>query len=251
MLRALLPLLLVLLLLPACGKKGPLRPKLAPLPAAPVEFGVRQQGEALLLSWRLPIRNQDDSPLAGVRMLHLYRSEFDPLDDCPDCREATTPYRRIDLDYLQQVRRQGERLLLVDDQVSAGGGYRYRLAALGAADKEGAAAWVKVVVQTPPPSPRHLAAQPLDRQVRLSWEAATPPAGTTLLGYNVYRRSLGEAFGDTPVNPAPLAEPRFDHFGLINGQTYVFGLTTLVQGAHGAVESPLAETPPVTPEIGQ
>lgn len=253
MVRTRLPILLclLLLLLPACGKKGPLRPKLAPLPAAPAEFGVRQLGSEMLLSWTLPAANQDGSALEGLRSLHLYRSEFELAEECPECRDSAGPYRRIDLEYLQQAQRAGNRLRLLDPAIRPGLVYRYRLVALDQAGHEGAPATARIIAQPPPPAPQQLLATPLDRQVRLSWQPVVAPAGSTLVGYNVYRRTPAEAFGERPVNLAPLTETSFDLFGLDNGQVYVFGVRSLVRNGPHLVESPLAETAPVTPKIGQ
>lgn len=250
--RPLLPVLLILLLLlPACGKRGPLRPKLAPLPAAPADFQARQLGAGLLLSWTLPSANQDGSPLPDLRTLHLYRDEFEPADECPECRETSILYRKIDLDYLQQARRLGNRLLLTDEEIQPGRGYRYRLIAVGGSGQEGAPAKLRIIAQSVPAAPQQLVATPLDRQVRLNWAPVTPPSGTTLIGYNVYRRSPSTAFAEAPANSAPLTATSFDLFGLENGQTYIFGVRALLQiGSHG-VESMAAETGPIVPQSGQ
>lgn len=244
-------LLILLLLLPACGKRGPLRPKLAPLPVAPADFQARQLGDGLLLSWTLPGANQDGSPLQDLRTLHLYRDEFEPAEECPECRETSILYRRIDLDYLQQVRRLGNRLLLTDEAIQPQRGYRYRLVAVGGSGQEGAPAKLRIVAQTVPPAPQQLAATPLDRQVRLNWAPATAPSGMTLIGYNVYRRSPSSTFAETPANPAPLTGTSFDLFGLENGQAYIFGVRALLQAGTQGVESLAAETGPIVPQSGQ
>jgi Fibronectin type III domain len=250
--RPLLPiLLLLLLLLPGCGKKGPLRPKLAPLPAAPGDFSARQLGGELLLSWTLPAANQDGSPLEDLRLLRLYRSEFEPAEECPECRDTSVLHLEIDLDYLQQVRRRGSRLRFSDEAIAPDRGYRYRLVAVGAAGQEGAPVRLRVVVLPPPPAPDKLVATPLDRQVRLSWHPLSPQPGTTLIGYNVYRRTPAEAYGEAPVNLTPLTATSYDQFGLENDQPYVFGVRSLVQKGAERVESALAETGTIVPQIGQ
>lgn len=252
MFRPLMPvLLLLLLLLPACGKKGPLRPKLAPLPAAPTDFQARQFGDGLLLSWTLPGGNQDGSPLPDLQTLHLYRDEFEPAEECPECRETTILYRKIDLDYLQQARRLGNRLLLTDEAIAPGRGYRYRLVAVGGSGQEGAPAKLRIVAQAVPPAPQQLVATPLDRQVRLNWQPVTPPSGTTLTGYNVYRRTPSSAFVEAPANLAPLTSTSFDLFGLENGQAFIFGVRAVLQVGTQGVESLAAETGPIVPQSGQ
>lgn len=242
---------MLLLLLPACGKKGPLRPKLAPVPAAPGEFSVRQLGGEMLLSWTLPELNQDGSPLQDLRRLQLYRSEFELAEECPECRDSAGPYRRIDLEYLEQTQREGNRLRLVDPATRPGLVYRYQIVALDPSGHPGAPATARIIAQSPPPAPQQLVVTPLDRQLRLNWQPVVPPAGTTLEGYNVYRRTPSEAFGERPVNLTPLAATSFDLFGLDNGQAYILGVRSLVRNGPHLVESPLAETAPVTPQIGQ
>lgn len=252
MTRAVFPiLLLILLLLPACGKKGPLRPKLTPVPAAPADFQARQLGGELLLSWNLPGANQDGSPLEDLRTLHLYRDEFDPAEECPECRETSILYRKIDLDYLEQARRQGNHLLLSDAAILPGRGYRYRLVAVGGSGQEGAPAKLRIIAQAAPPAPEQLAATPLDQQVRLNWAAVAPQPGTTLVGYNVYRRSPDGSFAEAPVNLAPVEATSFDLFGLQNSQAYIFGVRSLLQQGRIRVESAAAETPPIMPQRGQ
>lgn len=251
--RPVFPILLLclLLLLPACGKRGPLRPKLASLPAAPADFQARQLGGELQLSWTLPGSNQDGSALENLRMLRLYRDPFEPADECPECRESSVPYREIDLDYLQQTRRQDNRLLLTDEAIEPGRGYRYRLVAVGAAGQEGAAAKLRIIAQAAAPVPQQLLAIPLDRQVRLNWAAVTAPTGSTLIGYNVYRRTPGTAFAETPANLTPLTVTSFDLFGLENGLPYIFGVRTLLQIDAEKVESLTAESGPIVPQSGQ
>ena len=71
--------------LASCGKKGPVRPLLKPLPQAPAAVTVRQQGETTLLSWTLPTRNQDASSLTDLQGFAVYRMEYDPVEGWPGC----------------------------------------------------------------------------------------------------------------------------------------------------------------------
>ena len=251
-LRTLLPLLLLLLLLPGCARKGPVRPLLKPLPAAPKNFTIAQKGNHFLLGWGIPQENQNGAPLTDLQGFRVYRLRFEPARDCPECREATELWRQVDLDYLQGARRLGERLYLRDGDLEAGSGYRYRVVPFTRSGFEGSPATAQRIFTAPPPTPTDLSATPLDHLVRLRWAPVEEKrSGVKFLGYNLYRSPAKEAFPPSPVNLQVLREPHFEDFGVENGQTYRYAVRTVVSSGGLTMESSLSNEVRTTPNAGE
>lgn len=241
--RPLLLLFLILLVgLSACGRKGPVRPLLKSLPAPPPEFSVRQEGARLLVSWNLPTTNIDGSPLADLQGLRLYRIEFEPGRECPECRDPDVPRADVDLDFPRGVVRQGDRFYFWDEDVRSGSGYRYRIKGVTRKGREGEGAQVSRNVHPAPEPPLAPGAAAFDRLVRLSWTAPLEyPVGSTPLGYNIYRWGDGEPLPYLPLNSDLVTRERFEDFGLTNGTTYHYAVRTVVQFGAEVVESSASE----------
>jgi hypothetical protein len=251
-LKTILPLLLLLLLLAACARKGPVRPLLKPLPAAPGNFTIVQKGDHFLLGWGIPQKNQNGTPLTDLQGFRLYRLRFEPGRECPECREANELWRQVDLDYLQVVRRLGERLYLRDGDLEPGFGYHYRVVPFTRSGFEGNPAIAQRIFMTPPPTPKGLSTTALDHLVRLAWEPVEDKrSGVKFLGYNVYRTPAGQPFSPSPVNPLVLREPRFEDFGVENGQTYRYAVRAVILSGGLTVESSLSNEVRATPEAGK
>lgn len=234
-------LLVITSVVTACGNKGPVRPKLLPLPAAPVALAVEQRGDDFLLSWGIPQRNQDGSPLTDLQGFRIERMSYQPGEDCPDCREEFRPAAEIDLEYLRHASRLGDRLFWWDIDPAPGQGYRYRVLPVTRRGQLGAPAKGLRLFVPPPPPPTEVTAAGQDRLVRLSWQAPAEPAAE-IVGYNVYRRGPGDPPPLQPANGRPVAATSFDDFGLKNGQTYLYTVATVIQIRGVAAESaPTAE----------
>jgi len=233
---------LALLLCAACGKKGPVRPLLKPLPEAPAAEA-RQQGGAVLLSWTIPTSNQDGTPLTDLQGFIVYRMDYDPEEGCPDCREPSAVLREIDLDYLQGAVRIENRLIMRDSETEVGRGYRYRVVPLTTGGLSGAGTSLSLPLSAPPLPPENLQAEGHDRLIRLTWSPAGPEAT-----YNLYRQAAGEPTPMTPLNRQALTEPSYDDFAVENDKTYVYSVRTVDRVAGHPVESdpsPPLETVPV------
>lgn len=244
--------LLLLGLLAACGVKGPLVPLRKPLPVAPAGLSVRQLDGQFLLSWGIPQKNQDGTPLTDLAGFRVFRMRYNPAEDCPECRDTSVLFRQIDLDYLHEARRIGTRLYLRDDELDLGYGYRYRVVSFTRSGFGGAATVAKRIFLAPPPAPTGLSATALDHLVRLSWEplGTTPPHGK-LLGYNVYRRVGDRPFPPDPVNSTVLSTPRFEDFGATNDTSYHYAVRSVVQVQKQTIESALSAEVAATPRRGQ
>lgn len=241
-------LFLALAALPACGKKGPVRPRLAALPAAPAEVQVAQQGEDFLLSWASPERNQDGGPADDLFGFHIYRLVYVAADGCPTCRDPDELVATIVLTRPEPAVRLGKRLYWRDAAVAPGTGHAYLVVPVTIGGYEGDSAGTYRAWLAPPPAPLELHAEAGDRQVRLTW---TPPAslpdGQQLLGYNIYRRSSGGVFPPVALNAEPLREPRLTDLVGEAGREAAYRVTTVVRSGEQLLESAPSPETTVTP----
>ena len=231
-------LFLALVTLAACGKKGPVRPRLAALPAAPTELQVAQQGEDFLLSWTGPERNQDGAPAEDLFGFHIYRLTYVAADGCPTCRDPDELVATIVLTRPEPAVRLGKRLYWRDAAVAPGTGHAYLVVPVTIGGYEGDSAGTYRAWLAPPSAPLELNAVAGDRQVRLTW---TPPAslpdGQQLLGYNIYRRSAGGVFPPVALNTEPLREAHLTDMVGEAGREAVYRVTTVVRSGDQLLES--------------
>lgn len=249
----LVALLLCLLLtsLAACGRKGPVQPLIPRISMAPAVFSATQVGQRMLLSWDLPTQNQDGSPMTNLQGFHLYKMSYDPANECAECRDTSILVKSIDMDFLQETRRQGNRLYFWDESLEIGLGYRYRVVAFNREGRNGNAGQVRTPFLIPPSAPAGLTAESHDRMVRLAWQPAKElREGIELLGYNVYKHPLGETLVPQPINSRLLTETTFDDFDVKNDRGYVYTVTTSSRIRGILVESAFSARSEVTPKAG-
>ncbi|TYO97481.1 hypothetical protein EDC39_11021 [Geothermobacter ehrlichii] len=214
----------LLMLLTACGHKGPVRPLGQPLPDGVRQLQLEQFGDGLLLSWLPPKANQDGSPLAPIRHYAVYRQQFDPADDCPDCRPPRQPIARI---RPEQATSPSGRIHFFDNRgLQPESGYRYRVVAVSRSRQPGLPAQTQRVFLPSPPAPGQLQGESLERLNRLRWQPPTAE-GFELLGYLVYRGVANRPAGFTPLNAEPLNEARYDDFDLTPGVRYRYRVRAL------------------------
>jgi len=241
-------LVLLSLLLPAgCGTKGPVRPLAQPLPAAPSEMTLHQQGDALLLSWSQPRSNQDGSELTDLAGFRVYRQSFDPVEDCPDCRHNGPLWRLVNLDYLEHAQRRNGRLFLLDNNLEPGMGYSYKVIPFNRWGQDGPSIERRQTLAMPPPAPTAPKAEGQNGDLLLSWQTVELPADMELLGYQVYRRRPGRAFAAAPRNPELLNQPHFVDRGFETGHSYVYAIRTVARQAEQVLESALSDALIITP----
>lgn len=240
---------LILLLLVACGQKGPVRPLDSPLPGPVKGVELRQVGESLLLSWQLPEKNLDGSPLKQPPQLDIYRMPYDPKDECPECIDRSTLLASIDPELPTPARRVADRYLFADHKLAVGTGYRYRLVPR-VAGGSGQPVIRRQIYQQPVAAPQQLQGVVRDRSVRLSWQPLVPTENETLIGYRVYRRLDGEEPSPAPLNAEPLTETHFEEFSLANGTRYRYRVRALVKRGKQLVEGIASSEVAVTPKAG-
>lgn len=247
----LIALLTVLGLCAGCGNKGPVRPQSQPLPAAPEQLILRQQGTQMLLSWLMPQRNQDGTELTDLAGFKVMRMEFDPDEDCPDCRDTSILLRQVELDYLRDVQRMDGLFFLADPDLEEGRGYQYRIIPYNRWGQDGTPIKERQLLSVVPPAPETVQSKTGDGVLILTWQP--PQALATdmqLLGYNIYRRRPGRPFAIAPLNPQPVTETRFEDHVFDSGNTYLYAVRAVVRHQQREVESRLSKAVVATPWTG-
>lgn len=227
----------------ACGKKGPVRPPLATLPAAPTEVTVDQQGVDFILSWTAPSYNQDASPIEDLVAFRIYRLIFDAAEGCPTCRDPEDLVATIELVRPASGVRIGKRFYWRDEAVVPGTGHAYLVAPVTISGQEGASSGGYRIWMTPPPPPLDVHAEDDRSPVHLVWKAPEAfPAKQELAGYNIYRRTGGTPFSPVPLNTAPLTGATLTDFAAETGHEVIYRVTTVTRAGDQRLESlPSAE----------
>ena len=238
--------LLILLILTGalagCGKKGPVRPIRQPVPKAPEEFVLRQQGQQMLLVWTLPRHNEDESPLTDLAGFRIYRNTFEIGDECPECLPSGPQWRLVDLEYLRDVQRVGDRFFLNDDELDPEIGYQYRIVPFNRWGQDGKPVLARQVLAKPPSAPVGVFAEGREDRLVVTWQpAADLTADMKLLGYNIYRRRPGQTFPPAPQNQQPLNTNFFEDRDFITGKTYLYAVRTVALKGDRIIESPLSD----------
>jgi hypothetical protein len=246
------PLIFLMLLVTAaslagCGKKGPVRPLNQPVPTAPEEFVLRQQGSQMLLTWTLPMHKEDGSPLTDLSGFRIYRGLYDAVDECPTCLEPRELWRVIDLEYPRDVQRVGDRFFLTDPDLTIGQGYQYRIIPFNRWGQDGLPALSRQALGEAPPAPVGVSAESRSGRLVVTWQPVTAlPAGLEMVGYKVYRRRPGGAFPPAPRNLQPLSGFSFEDRDFEGGKTYLYAVRTVVRQGDRIIESALSELAAVT-----
>lgn len=241
-------LALVAVIAAGCGKMGPVQPLQKELPAPVANVSLQQKGTALLLSWDIPTKNQDGSPLEDLKGFNIYKSDYDLAKGCPECRPPKNLLRQVDLAYYRSSNRNSDRIHLWDSAVEEETGYRYKIVPYTEQGHDGESVLLHRPCFTAPYPPAELNGRGLDKQVRLNWEAALEDRqGAELIGYNIYRRSGSDYFAATPLNAEPLTVLKYDDFKVKNGTEYSYAVRSLIKIGDQQLESSLSPITAVVP----
>ena len=226
------------ILLSGCGKKGPLVPPEALVPAAISDLRVEQKGERFLVLWSSPTRQEGGRALRGLAGFRLFRRDLlPPGEDCEECPEAYRLLTNIDLDYPRGGVVGGNSGLYYDDALTIGKSYRYKVIAAG---KDGSLSRPsnkadRKKVAPPPPPVLQALATPIG--VRLTWQAPAAPASGRIEGYNVYRKRSGESFPLSPLTGVPLKETFYEDGNVEQEARYIYVVRAIALTDGVTVES--------------
>ena len=240
--------LLLCLIFPACGRRGaPLPPK-ATSPAAPSDVRAEARGNAILISWIRPTRNEDGSPLRDLQEFRILRasgpSEAGALGPLvPQAVVwADNPSNALVQDSTYIYRDEGGA-----QGLQVGTRYRYRVEAANARGAVGTTSGEAIIEFTPtPPEPTGLTAMPGDGVVDLTWQAPVPANAVT--GYNIYRATPPGPFGPQPINARPVTETTFRDAGVKNDALYAYVVRSVSTARPPWRESADSNQAQVTPQ---
>jgi predicted small lipoprotein YifL len=231
-------LVILVLILAGCGRKGPLMAPEALAPAPIADLRVEQKGEQFQVSWSRPAGESGGRPLRDLARFQLFKREVPPPgEDCEECPTAYRLLKSIDLDYLQGVTISGTRYLSIDTDLAEGKTYRYKVFSLkkdGTASRTSNRAGRKKVA---PPLPPVLKATSSLSGVVLEWSGGAPPANGLIAGYNIYRKQSDETLYLAPLTSAPVKEAVFEDKQLEWGKRYDYSVRTVAVVDGETVES--------------
>jgi len=231
------------LLMSACGKKGRLIYPDLLVPESPSSVTLRQTGPGMKLSFLLPQKDRAGQPLvdlAGVRILKREALPGQP-QECSACMDEFRLFKTLYVDVRESsVQRYGTMMIVMDGAVTIGRTYSYQVVPFtkAAVDGQGAPQLTATMVEPPPHPVLRVIPSPTD--IRLEFDA-TPSAKGTLVGYNLYRAVKGETLPFLPLNSAPLQEAHYTDSGLVRHLTYSYAVRMVVRMPAGEmVESSLS-----------
>ncbi len=236
--KKLLFLLPLIVMVVACGKRGPLIPPEALVPAAVSDLRVEQKGYRFLLCWTAPRKEVWGGPLQDLAGFQVFRRNVLPAgEDCETCPTAYRQIKTVDPEYLQDVRRSGDRYCFYDDDLEIDTTYQYKLLAL---DRDGTASRDSNKARRTrlmPPRAPELSLQASANGVTLLWNRPSVAAGSALEGYAVYRFREGESLPLAPLVRLPAESSRYEDLGMEYGVRYTYSVRTIAQRDGERVES--------------
>jgi fibronectin type 3 domain-containing protein len=262
--------LLAVLALVACGKKGPPVPPETRWPQPVTEFTGTVGENAIELAWTNPSRRADGKPLRDLTRLRVFRADDNgagPPKPAMLSGGRIAGYREVGTVSLlgpappaPVVVERGRVRFTDRDGMVPGRRYHYVvLAEDGNGRTSVPSARVSLTLLTLPAAPPGLRAEPGEGEVRLAWQAprlvdgGAPPAP---LGYEVLRAPTADAPLDA-VAPA-VTDTRYVDRKLENDRTYYYAVRALRQEsgttARGQPSARVAATPrdmtPPSPPTG-
>jgi predicted small lipoprotein YifL len=227
----------LLLMATACGKKGPLIYPDMLVPAAPAAVTALQSGSSVKLQFALPDKDRAGRPVQGVAGVKINRraAEAAQKDVCRFCMTDYMLLLTLYLDHLPTTaQRFGNRLIVLDGDVSAGNSYSYSIVPFNADGVDGASSpTADVRVATPLPAP-FLKIEPLPTELKLQI-SSRPLVPGRLLGYNLYRSSVATARSYQPLNREPLKGDEYVDAGLERGVKYRYSARALIMLTSGDI----------------
>ncbi len=218
------------LILAGCGKKGALVYPEMLVPASPSNLAAQQSGNSLKLSFQLPSKDLAGRSVAALSDVSVFKHDAPVTREpgCSTCASDFSLFRKINLDVLTSgTQRYGNYLVLMDDSVTSGRTYTYRVSTTTTENTEGALSQPVSVALVPASLPPVTQIFNQPTEVQLEFVALKPDEGV-ITGYNVYRTLKGEAYSYIPLNNKPITGNCFVDVGLDRRTTYLYRVRSVV-----------------------
>jgi len=221
----------------ACGRKGPLIYPDMLVPAAPAAVTAQQSGSVVKLQFALPDKDRAGrlvKDVAGVK-ISKQTNDANQKDVCRSCTTDYHLFRTLYLDLLPaDTQRFGNRLILIDSDVSSGNIYSYSIVPFTSDGVDGATsavADVRVGTSLPAPAVK-IESFPTEVKLQLSFQ---PLITGQLLGYNLYRSTATSPRSYQPLNREPLKGAEYVDSALERGVKYHYTARTLMVLESGGI----------------
>ena len=234
--RNCLVLMVMALLLAACGKRGALIYPDMLTPAASSDVRIGQLDAVVKLSFLLPQKDQagrDLNDLAGVDVYRRSAVSGQPSG----CNACTVDYALFKKIYLNlpdsRIIRNGSQMILLDGDVRNDRDYSYYIIPFttGAAVGKPSVPVMIGVTESPIPPTLKVVAEPTE--IRLLF--TQPAQKVDVEGYNLYRAEKGQSLTLFPHNKELIKGNSYTDIGLKRGVSYVYAVRSVVKRANGAL----------------
>jgi hypothetical protein len=228
--------------LSACGKKGPPMPWGLFVPKRIVDLEAVPREGGLFLTWALPKENTDNSPLTDLAKFQVLRSEGNLVNgECQGCGGKAQVVYEMKLESKEEVT--GKKITVSFDNLEAGKVYVYQLISINRRGYPSAPSNpVTVYWEHPPQTPEMLRGESGFKKVDLSWE---PVEGAT--GYNIYRRGENETFPINPLSKEPVTANQYADLRVENEKNYIYSVRAVRRVVKTDVEGKGSPEVSVTP----
>jgi predicted small lipoprotein YifL len=221
-------LLAVIFFLAACGKRGPLIPPEALVPAPVTDLSLRQKGNSFQVCWSHSGKEEWGGSLKDLAGFRVSRREVLPPDqDCEDCPTAYKTVKDVDPEYLRDVRHSVSGYCFLDSELAEGLTYRYKVVTLakdGAAGKASNKATRKRIA---PPQPPKVSSGSDSIGAILRWNSIKPGHNSAIKGFTVYRWEEGKEIPLIPITTVPADATRFVDENMEHGVMYHYIIRSL------------------------
>lgn len=235
-------LLILMMVVMACGRKGPPIPWGFFVPKRIVDLETMPREGGLFLAWTLPKENTDNSPLTDLAKLQVLRSEGNLVNgECQGCGGKAQVVYEMKLESKEEVT--GKKITVFFDNLEWEKVYVYQVISINRRGYPSAPSNpVTVYWEHPPQTPEMVKGEPGYKKVDLSWE---PVEGAT--GYNIYRRGENEIFSINPLNREPVTPSQYTDLSVENEKKYIFSVRAVRRVVKTDVEGERSPEVSVTP----
>jgi fibronectin type 3 domain-containing protein len=249
---SLMLLMLLVLQVAGCAKKGPPVPWDSIVPKRIVDLVATPRDGRLLLEWTIPKENTDKTPLTNLAEFKILRSEGVLIgEECKGCGEKPKVVHEIKL--AKENIALGKRTSIFFEDQEPRKVYVYEVVSVNRRrDPSAPSNPVTVYWDHPPQAPGMVTTELGDKKVGLSWNPVDGAAG-----YNIYRRTdPEEGFSVNPLNRELLKATQYTDLNVRNDIKYVYSVRAVKRvvktdvegkGSSGVPATPTKLTPPSIP----